>query len=312
MNKEWIEVEIVTNEEAIEAITAILYNTEVNGVSILDVDDIEFVKKNANYNEYFPEKLSPIDSGAIIRAYYKEENKFEQKLEYIKDSINNLCEFDIDTKGITVNTYKVDESQWENNWKKYYKTTKIGNRIIVKPSWEQYEEKDNEIVVELDPGMAFGTGTHETTSLCIKALEKYVCEKHQVFDIGTGSGILAIAAAKLKADKVIGVDLDPVAVKVSLENVEINKVDNIEILEGNLMDVVKGKADIIIANILADIIILLSEDVKKFLKPQGWFISSGIIKSKLELVSNHLIDLGFSIEEVNVDGEWCCIVAKVK
>jgi ribosomal protein L11 methyltransferase len=311
MNKEWIEVEIITNEEAIEAITAILYNTEVKGVSILDVDDIEFVKKNANYNEYFPENLSPIDSGAIMRAYYKEDG-FVEKLNYIKESINNLSEFDIDTEGITVNTYKVDESQWEDNWKKYYKTTKIGERIVVKPSWEHYEKKENEIVVELDPGMAFGTGTHETTSLCIKALEKYVCENHRVFDIGTGSGILAIVAAKLKVEKVIGVDLDPVAVEVALENVEINKVHNIEILEGNLMDVVKGKADIVIANILADIIILLSEDVKKFLKPEGWFISSGIIKSKLDLVSNHLIDLGFSIEEVNVDGEWCCVVAKAK
>ncbi|SHI00380.1 50S ribosomal protein L11 methyltransferase [Clostridium grantii] len=312
MNKEWIEVEIVTNEEAIEAITAILYNTEVDGVSILDVDDIEFVKKNANYNEYFPEKLSPLDSGAIIRAYYKEDNKFEEKLSYIKENIDNLWKFDIDIKETKVTTYKVDESQWENNWKKYYKTTKIGEKIVVKPSWEKYEEKDDEILVELDPGMAFGTGTHETTSLCIKALEKYVGENHQVFDIGTGSGILAIAAAKLKAEKVIGVDLDPVAVKVALENVKINNVDNIEILEGNLMDVVKGKADIIIANILADIIILLSEDVKKFLKPQGYFISSGIIENKLELVSNHLINLGFIIEEVRLDGEWCCVVAKAK
>jgi ribosomal protein L11 methyltransferase len=158
--------------------------------------------------------------------------------------------------------------------------------------------------------MAFGTGTHETTRMCIKALEKYVEKDSVVFDIGTGSGILAITAAKLNAAKVVGVDLDPVAVKSAEENVKYNNISNIEILYGNLLDVVKGKADVIVANIIADVIIILVEDVKKCINKGGYFISSGIINARKDEVVNKLIESGFEIQEVNVDGEWVSIVAK--
>lgn len=311
MDKDWIEVAIFTSSEAVEAVSGILYNTEVKGLSIEDPEDIEFKKNHPGDWDYFEESLLNVKEGAIIKGYYKYSEKFDEYLRYIKDSINNLEQFGIDKGKGLITVCKVNEEDWENNWKKYYKPTKIGEKIVVKPIWEEYCTKDEEIVVELDPGMAFGTGTHETTRMCIKALEKYVKPEFKVFDIGTGSGILAISAAKLKAKEVIGVDLDPVAVKSASENVKYNDICNIKILQGNLMEVVNGKADIVIANIMADIIIFLTEGVKDFIVPGGRFISSGIIKDRKDDVINKLEASGFNIEEVNIDGEWVCIVAKL-
>ena len=168
------------------------------------------------------------------------------------------------------------------------------------------------IIIDLDPGMAFGTGTQETTRMCVLALEKYITPDSNVFDIGTGSGILAIAAAKLNAKRVVGVDLDPVAVDSAKENVAYNNLTNIEILEGNLMDVVEGKAEIVVANIIAEIIMILIDDVKKFLLPGGHFISSGIIRERRDMVVEKLESSGFSIVEEIVDGEWVCLVAALK
>ena len=165
------------------------------------------------------------------------------------------------------------EEDWANNWKKYYKPTKVGNRIVVRPIWEEYKEENDELVLVLDPGMAFGTGTHETTRMCIQSLENYVKEDSVVFDVGCGSGILAIAAAKLGAKKAVGVDLDPVAVESAKENVGYNDLDNIDILYGNLVEVIDGKADIVVANIIAEVICILTEDVKRVLKADGYFIT---------------------------------------
>lgn len=310
MDKDWLELTVITSSEAVEAVCGILYNTEVRGISIEDPDDIEYKKKNQGDWDYFDEELLKVKDGAIVKGYYKQDESFEEYLSYIEKAVENLESFGIDKgKGI-VTVKKVNEEDWENNWKKYYKPTKIGNKIIIKPIWEKYEASNGEIIVELDPGMAFGTGTHETTRMCVEALEKYVSPNVTVFDIGTGSGILAIVAAKLNAKKVIGVDLDPVAVDSAKQNVSYNGVDNIEILHGNLMDVVSGTAEIVVANIIADVIMFLAEDIKKFMKPKGYFITSGIIKDRKDDVVNKLISSGFEIEEINIQGEWVCIVGR--
>lgn len=310
MDKDWIEVSIVTSSEAVEAVTGILYNTPVKGVSIEDSNDVEFKKKHHGDWDYFDEKLLNIKEGAVIKGYYKEDDEFENNIEYIKKSIDNLHEFGIDKgKGLVISN-KVNEQDWENNWKKYYKPTKVGARIVVKPIWEKYDPKDYELVVELDPGMAFGTGTHETTRMCIQALERYVDDNSTVFDIGTGSGILAISAAKLNASKVLGVDLDPVAVDSARQNLKYNNLDNIEIKHGDLMEVVEGKANVIVANIIAEVIKILIPDVNKFITKGGYFISSGIIKDRAKDVIEELRKNKFDIIEVNNQGEWVCIVAK--
>ncbi|MHC6179120.1 50S ribosomal protein L11 methyltransferase [Clostridium sp. JNZ X4-2] len=310
MNKEWIEVAIVTSSEAVEAVSGILYNTGVQGISIEDPEDIEFEKKRPEDWDYFDESLLKIKDGAVVKGYYKQDENLNGYLQYIKDGINNLDSFGINKGKGLITVAKINEEDWENNWKQYYKPYRAGNRVVVKPIWEEYDAKENDVVVQLDPGMAFGTGTHETTRMCIKALEEYVGLNSRVFDIGTGSGILAITAAKLGAKKVTAVDLNSVAVESALKNREYNNVKNVEILQGNLMESVHGKADIVVANIIADVIISLTEEVKDFLAPEGIFVSSGIIKDRKKDVIEKLNNSEFEIKEVNEDGEWVCIVAK--
>jgi len=312
MNKDWIEMTIITSSEAVEAVSAMLYNTGVEGVSILDPLDLIFRRDHTTDWDYFDETIIDTNSGVVIKGYYKKDEKFETHLEEIKTGVNNLPKFGLD-KGIgSVTATKVNEEDWENNWKKYYKPIKVGEKIVIKPIWEEYKKNPDEIIVELDPGMAFGTGSHETTRMCIKALERHVNDSSTVFDIGTGSGILAITAAMLGAKKTIGVDLDPVAVDSAKQNVSYNDISNIEILYGDLMEVVKGKANIVVANIMADIIIFLTDQVKEFIVEGGYFISSGIILIKKDEVINKLIACGFTIEEINIEGEWVCIVAKLQ
>lgn len=310
MDQDWIEVTVLTSSEATEAVAGFLYNCDVEGVSIEDVADVEFKKKNLGFADFINESVLTIEEGAMVKGYFKDSENFMNTLNYIKESVDKLGEFGFD-KGEGIVTYhKVNEDDWANNWKQYYKPTKVGEHIVVKPTWEDYEEKPGEVVVELDPGMAFGTGTHETTRMCIKALEKKVKKDTTVFDIGTGSGILSIAAAKLGAKHVVGVDLDPVAVESAKKNLEFNKVNNIEILYGDLMEVVEGKADIVVANILADIIMFLSEGVRAFIEDGGYFIASGILNTQRDKVTDKLKALDFKIEEVMEDGEWICIIAK--
>ena len=171
---------------------------------------------------------------------------------------------------------------------------------------------DNKLIIEIDPGMAFGTGTHETTSLCIKMLEKYQKKDDDVVDVGCGSGILSIAAALLGAKDVLGVDVDPIAVEVADENIVLNKVDKAARAQyGDLTKGIDYKADVVVANLMADLVMMLAEDVAKHMKEDAYFISSGILVEKEEIVSEHLIKLGFTIVEVVRDGGWCAIVATV-
>ena len=249
---------------------------------------------------------------AVVKAYFAEEDNIEEILGYVNEKLVELKEMGIDLGEAKVEHEKMYEEDWANTWKQYYKPSKIGEKIVVKPIWEEYEQKEGELVVNLDPGMAFGTGTHETTRMCIQALEKYVKEESTVFDVGCGSGILAIAAAKLGAKLAVGVDLDPVAVESSIENVGYNNLNNIEILHGNLVEVIDGKADIVVANILAEIICILTDDVKRVMKDGGVFITSGIIHDRVDMVCEKLEATGFEVIEKNRDGEWNCIVAKLK
>jgi ribosomal protein L11 methyltransferase len=204
----------------------------------------------------------------------------------------------------------VFEEDWANAWKQYYKPIKIGNKIVIKPTWEDYKAEPGDLVIEMDPGMAFGTGTHETTMMCIKFLEKYVKPDSVVFDVGSGSGILGISAAKLGAKHVECVDIDKVACKVAKENAEHNNVvGKLEVKCGSLLEVISEKADVIVANIIADIIIGFTPDVWKALNPKGIFISSGIIRDRRDEVLDKISSSGFEVIEVMEMGEWCAIAA---
>ncbi|OPJ55607.1 50S ribosomal protein L11 methyltransferase [Alkalithermobacter paradoxus] len=308
----WIEITVRTTTEATEAITNILYESGVGGVVIEDPKDFLFQEKKDTDWDYIEEEVFNTGyEGSIIKAYLSEEKNVIAEVEMIREKIKLLPSYGLDIGEGSVEITQVDEEDWANAWKQYYKPTKVSNKIVIKPTWEEYINKDDEMVIELDPGMAFGTGTHETTRMCIEELENQVDESKVVFDIGCGSGILSIAAAKLGASKVIGVDLDPVAVKVSKENVKVNEVENIvDVRHGNLMDVITEKADVIVANIIADIIIILSDEIANFLVDKGIFISSGIILSKIEDVKAALEKNGFEVLDVKTMGEWAAIVSR--
>ena len=311
----WIEVTIKTTTEAVEAITNILDDLRTGGVMIEDPKDFFFQKKNELDWDYIEEEVfnKRNSDGVLIKTYISEERNVMELVEIIKQKVSALAGFGIDIGEGSVSLGQVNEEDWANEWKKYYKPTKIGEKLVVKPTWEDYEVQSGDLVIELDPGMAFGTGTHETTTMCMRELEKYVTEDSKVFDIGCGSGILAIAAAKLGAKDVIAVDLDEVAVKVAAENVAHNHVqDSVQVLHGNLIDVVSDKADVVVANIIADIIKILAKDVHSCMKEDAVFISSGIIHAKVNEVKESLIENGFEIIEVKTLGEWNAIVAKLK
>ncbi|MDM9841951.1 50S ribosomal protein L11 methyltransferase [Clostridioides difficile] len=311
----WIEVTIKTTTEAVEPITNILYEQGAGGAVIEDPKDFLFQKKNELDWDYVEEEVfkKNEEDDVLIKTYVSEEKNVMKFVEIIKQKVLGLKDFGIDIGEGSVSLDQVNEADWANAWKAYYKPTKVGQRVVVKPTWEDYAMQEGDLIIELDPGMAFGTGTHETTSMCIRELEKYVNKDSKVFDIGCGSGILAIAAAKLGAKEVVAVDLDEVAVKVAKENVLENKVEkSVSVMHGNLTDVIKDKADVIVANIIADIIKILAKDVQNFMKEDAIFISSGIILDKVEEVKESLIENGFEIVEVQKLGEWSAIVSKLK
>ena len=313
MDGTWIEVRVITKSEALEPISGIFYSLDCKGVAIEDPEDI-LGREQGPLTWDFADinVLEHKGKVAVVKAYFAEEDNIEDVLAYVNERLSELKEMGLDLGEAKVEHEKMYEEDWANTWKQYYKPSKVGEKIVVKPIWEEYEAKDGELVVDLDPGMAFGTGTHETTRMCIQALERYVKEESTVFDVGCGSGILAIAAAKLGAKLAVGVDLDPVAVESSIENVGYNNLNNIEILHGNLVEVIDGKADIVVANILAEIICILTDDVKRVLKDGGTFITSGIIHDRVDMVCEKLEATGFEVIEKNRDGEWNCIVAKLK
>ncbi len=300
----WTEINISTSKENEELVLGVFHGMGISSLEIEDPNDLIDLSNQKEGWDFWGIDLDGIDLKSIkIKAYCSEVEDIDSILLFLKENI--------EIKGLgKLDIKEIEDEDFLNNWKKYFKPFKIGENIIIKPTWEDYDKKDGDIIIEIDPGMAFGTGTHETTSLCIEGLEKYVKEGDTVFDIGCGSGILSIVSAKLGAKDITAIDLDPLCVKVSKENVAKNGLENIiEVKKGNLLDFLDGKADIIVANIIAEAILTITGDVKSYLKDGGIFISSGIILEKKDKVLEALAGNGFKIEEVNTQGEWVSIVA---
>jgi ribosomal protein L11 methyltransferase len=308
----WSEFAIQTTNEAVEPVSNILHEAGASGVVI--EDPLELVKERENvFGEIY--HLNPDDypdEGVVIKAYLPVNSFLGDTIDAIKESINNLLLFDIDLGKNVVSISEVNEEEWATAWKKYYNPVKISERFTIVPTWEDYTPvSSDELIIELDPGMAFGTGTHPTTVMCIQALERTVTPGDLVVDVGTGSGVLSIAAALLDAKRIQSLDLDEVAVQSAKQNVEINNVqDKVSVSQGNLLDGVNEQADIVVANILAEVIMRFTDDVAKVVKPDGYFIASGIIQTKKQDVKEAIIASGFTVEETILMEDWVAIIAK--
>lgn len=308
----WSELSIHTTNEAVDAISNILHEAGASGVVIEDSEELVRERED-QFGEIY--SLNPDDfpvDGVRVKAYLAETSFLLETVEEIKLAINNLRNFNINIGHNIVTVQEVDEEDWATVWKKYYHPVKISNRFTIVPTWEEYEKvSTDELIIELDPGMAFGTGTHPTTVMCLQALEKTVQSNSTIIDVGTGSGVLSIGAAKLGASPIHALDLDEVAVASAKENVALNNVEHIvKVTHGNLLDNVNGQADIVIANILAEIIMTFTDDAFSIVKEGGLFITSGIISAKKEDVKNALQASGFDIEEVMMMEDWVTIISK--
>ncbi|MDY6903718.1 MAG: 50S ribosomal protein L11 methyltransferase [Thermodesulfobacteriota bacterium] len=244
-----------------------------------------------------------------VKGYFYSDPTGVKKLAYLKKKADQLT----DQGGVSceIKCSEVDDEDWANAWKDHFHITRIGTRLIIKPSWQSYEPARDDIVIELDPGMAFGTGTHPTTSLCLEMIEKYVRKGHRVLDVGTGSGILMIAAKKCGAASVWGVDNDPVAVTVARENLLLNQVDEADfrIISGDLVRDVDGRFNVVVANILSNVIIDLIPALNDIMTEDAVFISSGIIEEKADAVRAVLETQGFRILEIVREDAWVCMAA---
>ncbi|MBD8069204.1 50S ribosomal protein L11 methyltransferase [Bacillus sp. PS06] len=308
----WSELSIHTTQEAVEPISNILHEAGASGVVIEDPFDLTKEREQV-FGEIY--QLNPDDypvEGVIIKAYLPVNSFLGETVEAIKEAINNLLLFDIDLGFNSITISEVNEEEWATAWKKYYNPVKISEKFTIVPTWETYEPvSSDELIIELDPGMAFGTGTHPTTVMCIQALERTVAKGDTVVDVGTGSGILSIAAALLEAKSVKAYDLDSVAVDSARLNVKLNKVqDRVTVAQNNLLDHVEGPVDLVVANILAEIIVRFTDEAAAILKPNGYFITSGIINTKKQEVKDRLLDSGFEIEETLVMEDWVAYIAK--
>ncbi|AZB43680.1 50S ribosomal protein L11 methyltransferase [Bacillus sp. FJAT-42376] len=308
----WSEISIHTTQEAVEPISNILHEAGASGVVIEDQMDL-LKDRESVYGEIY--HLDPRDypaEGVIIKAYLPMNSFLAETVDGITDSIEGLSQYGINLGSKQLTTSEVHEEDWATAWKKYYHPVKISEKFTIVPTWEEYQPvHSDELIIELDPGMAFGTGTHPTTVLCIQALERTVQKGDQVIDIGTGSGVLSIASALLGASSVQAMDLDPVAVESARQNIVLNKVDGqVEVFQNDLLSGITGKADVIVANILAEVILKFTDDAYQLVKEGGWFITSGIILNKKNDVKDALISAGFEIAETLVMEDWVAFLAR--
>ena len=305
---DWTEVTVKVKADDIDlagdiANMAVPYGIYIEDYRTLEEETLEI----ANIDLIDEELLGKDKSIGYIHLYIPSQENPAEAVAFLSERYNaSGIEHEIDLRSCK-------NEDWENNWKEYFKPTKVGEKLLIRPSWiDDYDNADNRKILSIEPGLAFGTGGHDTTRLCMEMLEKYLKEGDTVLDTGCGSGILAIASLLLGADSAVGVDIDELAVKTARKNAELNGYGEpkLSFVEGNLTDKISGKYDLVLANIVADIIILFSDFVGDFMKDGAHFIVSGIISSRLDEVKSALNKNGFVIIEENRSADWYCLVTK--
>lgn len=315
----YYQIDIETTAEGIEIVIGKLMAAGIENTAVTDPHDIELLmnRKESYAWDYVDSVLTKKMSEDPKITLYSEEYSDVEKTMRALHELSIEVRDGIYGEGVDFGQLRPiinirDDSEWKDKWKDYFKTFRVSKHIIVKPTWEKnLEVKPDDIVIEIDPGMAFGTGTHETTSMCIELLDKYMKKDDFVLDAGCGSGILSIAAAKLGAKKVLGIDIDKTAVEVADENIILNGVSDIAAVQYG--DVTKGidiSTDLVIANLMAELIVMITPNVPVHLKENGLFITSGILLEKKAMVLEALESSNFEPVEICEKGEWCAIAAR--
>lgn len=318
----WNKYTIRTSPVGTEAVCALLMEVGINGMEIDDpFERMEYLATPSPSWDYAEDSLKEMTDTDVKVIFYLSENPYgAEMLINVKNGIDRLKEntFGLDMGKLSLeNEDGLDDQVWLNKWKEFYKPFNVGDRLCVRPDWEEIPDTDR-IILTINPGNVFGTGLHQTTKLCMGQLEKYVRKGMEVLDLGCGSGILAVTALLLGAWHAFGVDIDKNAINTAYENAALNNIgkDRLYVTSGNVIsdtslqkEIGEDKYDIVVANIVADVIIAISPNVFKEIKTGGTFISSGIIKERLEEVKTAIMSSGFDITDTNILEDWCCITA---
>lgn len=304
---DWTEITVTVSNEDVEQVSDIANEVVPYGIYIEDYTNLEQDVEEIAHIDLIDEELLAKDrTQAKVHMYISCE---DNPLEAVSKISEMLKEANIDFQ---VDSLDCNDEDWLNNWKQYFQPSPVGEKLLIRPTWRKNFDPNGRIVINLDPGLAFGTGTHETTRLCLEVLEKIVKEDTTVLDVGCGSGILGIASLLLGAESAVGVDIDPMAVKTAKENAVLNNVeDKFTAIEGNFTEKVSGKFDIVVANIVADAIIFLSQGVKTFMKEDSVYIMSGIIDTRVDEVIEE-VSKNFEITDKLFLNGWYCLTAKIK
>lgn len=325
----WTKMALTTTAEAEDLVINLLSELGIDGVEISDNIPITEEEKKKMFIDILPE-LDESDRTAVISFYLEENENKEELIRSIEAGLDDLRDF-VEVGSGTIEVSETEDKDWINNWKEFFKPFRVDDTIVIKPTWETLEEQnEGDIVIDIDPGVAFGTGSHETTKLCILNIKKYLSQGDKVLDVGCGSGILSIISLKLGANQVAATDIDPNAVTAAHENAEVNHIkacDSLDELDvnGNQMAIFAGDIisdtdfrvslgvesyDLVVANILADVIIPLSCVIAQNMKPGAYFISSGIIDMKKEEVRKALLANSFEIVEETKMNDWNSFVCR--
>ena len=318
---DWIQIKIVTTNQGIDPLCGLLYDLGITGIEITDKDDfIEFLENNRKYWDYVDEELERLkEADSCITVYFSNDEEGTALLEAVRNAVNELRSSDTSKElgSLEILSKNMKDEDWSENWKQFFKPLEIGKKVLVVPEWETEIPDSNRVKFLINPGLSFGTGSHESTKMCIEEIEKYVKDGDKVLDLGCGSGILSVIALLLGAGDATAVDIDPMAVEVAYSNLKLNGLPE-SIYHGFAGDITTDtelcktlsaqKSDIVLANIVADVIIALSTYVKDFMKPDGIFICSGIIIERKDEVVSKLEAAGLKIKEVRTMGEWAAVV----
>ena len=312
---DWCEVIVHTTTEGAELVGDMLIGCGAVGTEIVDRADVPDPHEPGIYWELYDEKIlenMPLD--VLVKGWFEMNEHTHDVLQNVRRELKlwQTERFGVDFGSLQLDLQDVADADWAENWKKYYKPFRVGTQLVVKPTWENYALQPDDLLIELDPGMAFGTGTHETTYMCMEMLEKHLKSHMRVMDVGTGSGILAIAAAKLGASNVLAIDIDPDAVKVAKENVLLNRVEEqITVVCGDLVKGETMSCELAVANIVADAICMLAQPLTRHLLSEGILICSGIIREREKDVLAAAKEAGYRVADRMEKGEWVALALQV-